>query len=674
MLHVALAVLMAAAFEDLPPRGRGGEQHQVDAVLELIAKADGPAALVQARPPEQAADARLIRGPDVHHVREDGRDLLGLQPSGEALREGLRLGAGLLRLSGPEGAGKLLLGRAAQREQRDRLRRAEYPQGPRQKAALKAAGHGGRQQRRRVREKGLVVRQHGQIPARLDPQTGRVRPSGEGLEIPHEGQAVRPPDLQQAQRSRAVEEHGRLDLPARDALFPDRQPRRIADLTGAFSVREEADRLPVRDGAEALAPLRVAYASRRGDQAHLARVLKPQPRGAEVGGEGPEPSVGQDVLPDARRQRPLDAKHEALLLEAPERHGARALRRDRPRHRQRRGRGSSDEVCRAAPDGLLRLRGQEEDAAPRAQQGLEAHGRQQLFQPRKARTPVGPGLLAQEDELRLQPAAFEQAEGAQQLLALPRLRLAAEDGQLARDAPAPERAAGAGVGETVLPQRQHQLHRPADLRLVHPEPQRRPAQHRPGGGATLREHASRPGEGRVPGGGKAEREMRPRLPASTEGELSFAANTRVRRRAEASGAVGREAQRQVGAQAEPELLQSVLRQAAQQQPPVALLRLQAELPVRPVVLPIPHPRQHGRKAQRERQRPVPFGPQREQQALAELARRALALEADGGALRLTVEAAALLAEGPAQARQIRQGLAAELEGGAVLGPVYAELA
>ena len=379
------------------------------------------------------------------------------------------------------------------------------------------------------------------------------------------------------------------------------------------------------------------------------------------------------MLPDPRGQRPFDAENEALLFEAPERRGARALRRDRPRHRQQRGDGPADAVRGAAFDAVLRLRRQEEHAAPRAQQGLEPDRCEELLQLRQGRAPIGPGLGAQKDELRLRPAAFEQAEGAQQLLALPRLCRAAQDGQLARDAPAPERAPGAGVGEAVLPQRQHELHGPADLRRAHPEAQRRTAQHRPGRAATLREHTPGPGEGLVPGGGEAERKLRPRFFSAPEGELRPAAHQRVRQRAESAVPVCRKAQRQVGAQAEPELLQSVLGQAAQQQTALALLRLQAELPVGAVALPVPCPREHGGQRQRERQRPVPPGLQREQQALAELARGAPAFKVDGGGVRLIVEAAALLAEFPACRHGLGQRLAAERERGAALRLIDADL-
>ncbi len=80
---VALLVLVGAGGEDALPRRGGGDGQEVHRVLQLVAEAVGPAALVDGSARQQAAGQGLVDGPAVHIAVELRMGRLDLQPARE---------------------------------------------------------------------------------------------------------------------------------------------------------------------------------------------------------------------------------------------------------------------------------------------------------------------------------------------------------------------------------------------------------------------------------------------------------------------------------------------------------------------------------------------------------------------------------------------------------------
>ena len=481
----------------------------------------------------------------------------------------------------------------------------------------------------------------------LDPQARRVLGSEHGMQLPAQGEAARAADHQHAHFGFHGDKERRLDPPSGQLLAPDGSARRIAYLAGVQTVGEQADRLAADTGIDGLAARCGADIRGRRQQPHLPRVLKPQPRGAEIGGKAGEAAVCEHLLPDARRQRPSDFEEDSVAIPAVCRDDSAALRRRQRRHERSASSGLfPDEYGGAVSQKLLCLRRRAQDAAPGVQQRFQPKGGKAALNLPQAWAQILPLLVGETDQLRLQSAAFEQAKGAQQKISLARPGLTAEDRVVAGDSPAPQFTPWRGMAQPVFPQRQHKLHRVVQLFRTHPEPQRRRPDHASGSFRGCGENPFRRLRRLLRACPEGEREADLRLPAPARREPDFRPHQRRKQRPEPAADVRAEVCRGVRGKTEPFLRPAGLGQAAKQQLAVPLLRLHAELPVGPVAVPVAFLRKDGRKGQGKRD--FTRGVERDVQAddLAQLSLRALSCKCAAQAVSFGFPAAARLAEFP----------------------------
>ena len=168
------------------------------------------------------------------------------------------------------------------------------------------------------------------------------------------------------------------------------------------------------EGADVLRAESFINIRRGGQQRHLPRVFEPQPRWAEIGGEGREAAVREHMLPDARRKLFFYYKGKALPLPGVRGDGPAAPWRGQ-QGPQRGGQAlfRPDEDRRALFQQARRLRRGIVHPAARAEKRLQPEGGETALDLPQPRAQVLPLLVGEEDKLCLQAAGFQQTEGAQ---------------------------------------------------------------------------------------------------------------------------------------------------------------------------------------------------------------------------------------------------------------------
>ena len=583
--HVALGVLMAASVEDALAGKDGGERQQIDRVLQLVAEAVGPAALIEAAAREQAAAQGLIHGPMVYIItyRLIGHRNLQTRAEGIPVRARPRQrGAGLrrsaegaqpLRIAAAAAQHALLLGGEGQQQRAGGEIRAQV-------GKLAAAGV-----KAQPRQRALGVLGREDAALRLRAEGGGVRPQGRA-DRPVQQQALRA--LQKQQQRAAVGKDRGLHAPPGELLFVFRPAVSEADAAGLAVIGgKEAQRPRVRLRPEGQGGLDAAQIADRLRKAHLPRVFPPERGGAALREDRAETVPPERELPVPRRERVAHGEAEGLRLLLKVRDGARPCRAQR---------GDGEGLRRA----LAPARGPDRPAfnirrgGERREVHAAAHAQQRL-QPQPGQLPpdlrvegaaVFAQLTAQIDQLAQRAAASEQQEAPQQRQRLACVGAAAEQRQLAGDPVRPERPARRGGAERRV-QCAQQGHRGAGLLPRHAEAQRRGADHIP---ALLpAQNAPRALQRLLRGRGGAEGEaQRLHLPGPGGKADLDAQKRRVEGKARLAVAGG----------AEPEPHLTPARQAAQQQRAIPRLALEAEHPVGRVGRPVPLVAQAQRKAQR----------------------------------------------------------------------------
>ena len=96
-------------------------------------------------------------------------------------------------------------------------------------------------------------------------------------------------------------------------------------------------------------------------------------------------------------------------------------------------------------------------------QGFKGEAGEDLTDPAEEGPLVLALLVAEIDQVRVEPAAFQQTEAQQQALRLFRAAVAAENGQVAGDAEGPQLPGGSGLMQPGLCQLRQHVHGRADL-------------------------------------------------------------------------------------------------------------------------------------------------------------------------------------------------------------------
>ena len=300
--HVALDELMRSVEDDLGTREVGPGVDQRGGVLELVAKAERAARLIERRPPPQAAGERLVEEPAVRHEVEGAARCLHLDRGQRRLPEGAHLIQSLversrLPIARDERPGRAGIGRLTEKERafdagvrRDREldlqrgTRVEPGAGPAVEPGAAGNARGVVERAIGTEERGAVSREsngglrHGR---REDDAVGEVAAGG----IPREERAGCSVELRDDRRRRDVAED-ELGVPE------DRQPARVRtgvpqahpdDLHRIVSGNEEADLL--LEVAALVPPARVAEAVphlERRERRDRARQRRPEDAGLLV--------------------------------------------------------------------------------------------------------------------------------------------------------------------------------------------------------------------------------------------------------------------------------------------------------------------------------------------------------------------------------------------------------
>ena len=322
--HVPLAVLVAAAVEDLRAGGPGIQKQEVYAVLQLVAKAECPAALIEAASGKQPAGPALVGRPEVHIVIQ--RRIWALQADTLQIREpsARRVRQQLPRVGGVEGAAQRLL-LTAEGEDGLRLRPEPQPQRGGAEVCLRLRRDGDAGHQLRPLDIGGGIGEAEQPFPLFRPKPRAVRAEGRA-ELPDERQPLRASHREDAQIAAEGDRERRLDPAPCDLSLPAGKSGPVFDLAGARAVREEAHGLAADEGIQALRAADRPDLLRRREQGLLPRVFEPEARGAEVRREAREAAVCQHMLPDPGRQRVRGDIEKARLRPAVGRDRGAALR------------------------------------------------------------------------------------------------------------------------------------------------------------------------------------------------------------------------------------------------------------------------------------------------------------------------------------------------------------
>ena len=260
-----------------------------------------------------------------------------------------------------------------------------------------------------------------------------------GPERHAEGQPRRALDVQE-QRVLRGKNRG-SDTMAPDLLLPVGPAAPKTNMAGdAVVCRKEADRSLRRLRPEGQRRLRAPEIGERRQERLLPGILPPEGRRAALGDDGAQRPGRERQLPEPRGQRILHRKSEAVPLAHT---GGKSVLL--PRCRQGGRQDSSplrprfpDNTGRTALDGCRGGKRRKVYAARASQQGFQLQGRKLFLNLRTQGLAVLPQRVAEETELRLRPAAFEQQEAPQQGQRLLLITPAAEKRHIAGDAKGPE--------------------------------------------------------------------------------------------------------------------------------------------------------------------------------------------------------------------------------------------
>ena len=276
MHDVALGVLMAAAVDyPLARVCRGDEQH-VHRVLKLIAKADRPAALVEARSRVEPPGNALVHRPCVHISVKSLRAGAQLKPAQKRVPAAAHAVKRFKRRLRRAQRAKLILAAAPAREHRHIVREHRYNRGGRRVVTARLArerahGHG-----LRAGEVGFRVGAHERAAARLNAHGLRVRRAHDGLHRPIKAQTRRTLDDEYARVCVGGDERRGLHPPRTQLFFPAGVPRRIAHAAAPEVSRgEEAYPLAARVAPEGFVADHGVHVRRGRGDAHLPCVFKP---------------------------------------------------------------------------------------------------------------------------------------------------------------------------------------------------------------------------------------------------------------------------------------------------------------------------------------------------------------------------------------------------------------
>ena len=471
---------MAAAVQNLLPGVMGVDEQHVHAVLKLVPKADGSAALVQTAPALDTAGDGLIGGPAVHIgvQRRVGRaDLQPVQQSGPAGGGG---GQGGQRQTGAAKLADLRLAAAAADQHGDVPAGTAQQHGGGGKIAFDqgrggAAGpklHAGQIGLRVFRPENAVLCAAAHAAAVGGAQNERQGPAQlpivSALHNEHPGVDA------------AGDEGTGLDEPAADLLFPHRKAGRKADPAEAAVVGgEETDRPLLRLQPQALAAGDALGQERGLVYPHFPGVFQPHAAAAAVGGDIAVAAVGQDELPGAEGEIPVYIKRKGparvpVFGDAAEGPGRAESRRGRlrqgsllPPHR----------ISGPAFDQRLCAQGGKVYPAGTVDQSLKGEAGKDLADPAEEGPLILALLVAEIHKVRVETAAFQQTEAQKQALRLLCSAVAAEDGQVAGDAEGPQFPGGSGLMEPGTCQLRQHVHGRADLPGAEPQQRGGSAQH-----------------------------------------------------------------------------------------------------------------------------------------------------------------------------------------------------
>ena len=602
--HVPFHILMAAAVDDLLPGPGRIQQKEIHAVLQLVPEAHRAAALIQAAPALQPAGNALIGGPAVHIVvqglvaaaeAEASQPLIPPGPHRRKQRLGpLRLQQGLQRLLAAKAQGQHALRFAYPLEAHRRrgIIGAKFP----------AAGKGGQQLL--PRQIGLRVFKDSHALLYPAGDAAAIAAAQQQLHAPEKGQAFGPLN-QQHQGIPFPGNKGRdRHLPLPQPLFPHRVARGVEHPAGKAVIGGKETALPARHlHGQLHGKVHRRHIGSRRHHPHLPGIVQPQGPQAPVCGDAAQAAVGEDVLPAFAGQAVLHPVGEALP-------GPAVLRRcsgvpGRAEFRQaqpgRQGLLLAGDHCCPAPDHRCRLPGRQMHAAPAAQQGLQPHRGQHAAQPLPQGLLILALLVGKIHQIGVESAAFQQAEAAQQLLAVRGVALAAEDGKIAGNAVSPQLPLGRGGGEPVLPQGQHQLHGGPHLLLTHTKMHRGGPHHGGLGPAALFQDSSGPGQGLLPAVPQTEGEAERADPVPVQQHLAAGLYPGLGQGAQPALSIRLKLAVLAAQQAQPQGSHIPLGQPVQQQGTALLLRRDAQPPVGRVILEMVFLRQHRLEAQLQTQ-------------------------------------------------------------------------